>query len=129
MIEKFTMRNPVIDKIIDLGCDDFYADKDAVMGKSRRREIVVVRHAIIALCKEFTQLSLKNIGSHFGNRDHSSVIHALNCVDQLMETNKVFNQRMSDIKSRVLMALGGERVEGEDEEFYSELLHCENWHR
>jgi chromosomal replication initiation ATPase DnaA len=127
MIEKFTMRNPIIDKIIDIVCDDFYAERDQILSKSRRREYVIVRHATMFLCKEFTQVSLKHIGGHFGQRDHSSVIHGVTNTENLIESDKVFRQKMSDLKSRVVLALGGFKKESPDEEFYSELLYCENW--
>jgi chromosomal replication initiator protein len=121
------MRNPIIDKIIDLVCEDFYADKEAIISKSRRRELVVVRHAIMAICKEFTQVSLQNIGRHFGGRDHSSVIHGINSTGDLVDTDRVFKQKMQDVKTRVAIVLGGEKKENEEEEFYSETLYCENW--
>lgn len=109
----FTMRNEIIDKIIDVVCEDFYADREAILSKSRRREFVIVRHAIMSICKEFTQVSLKNIGGHFGNRDHSSVLHGLSCTEYLIETDKVFRQKMSDVKTRVVIALGGEKEEAD----------------
>jgi chromosomal replication initiator protein len=127
MIEKFTMRNPIIDKIIDLVCEDFYAEKEAIISKSRKRELVVVRQAIMTICKDFTHVSLANIGRHFGGRDHSTVIHALNSTSDLIETDRVFKQKMIDVKTRVAISLGGEKKESEDEEFYSEMLYCENW--
>jgi chromosomal replication initiation ATPase DnaA len=127
MIEKFTMRNPIVDKIIDIVCDDFYAEKEHIIGRSRRREFVIVRHAIMFLCKEFTQVSLQHIGHHFGRRDHSSVIHGVTNTENLIDSDKVFRQKMADLKNRVVVSLGGFKKENPDDEFYSELLHCANW--
>lgn len=111
VIEKFTMRNEIIDKIIDVVCEDFYAERESILSKSRRREFVIVRHAAMSICKEFTHVSLQNIGRHFGSRDHSSVLHGLNCTSDLIDSDKVFRQKMIDVKTRVVIALGGEKEE------------------
>jgi chromosomal replication initiator protein len=57
-------------------------------GKSRLREIVLPRQTAMYLAKELTNLSLKSIGYHFGGRDHSTVIHAIQTVNDLMDTDK-----------------------------------------
>ena len=39
------------------------------------------------LAKEKTDLSLKSIGYHFGGRDHSTVIHAVQTISELVSKN------------------------------------------
>jgi chromosomal replication initiator protein len=48
-------------------------------------------------CKKLTQNSLKTIGLHFGGRDHSTVIHANNTVEDQMETNEQFRNTVEEI--------------------------------
>lgn len=51
---------------------------DDVRGPSRLKRLVAVRHAaIVAVAREFPELSLPAIGRIFGGRDHSTIIHAL----------------------------------------------------
>ena len=52
--------------------------------KSRKRELVYPRQVAMYIAKEKTDLSLKSIGYHFGGRDHSTVIHAIQCVNDMM---------------------------------------------
>ena len=65
--------------------------------KTRKREIVVARQVSMYLAKEYTNMSLKSIGSHFGGRDHSTVIHAIQSINNLMETDKKFNATMQEV--------------------------------
>lgn len=44
--------------------------------KGRKREIAYPRQVAMYLCREMTNLSLPKIGSEFGGRDHTTVIHA-----------------------------------------------------
>ncbi|WXU00580.1 MAG: Chromosomal replication initiator protein DnaA [Catillopecten margaritatus gill symbiont] len=45
--------------------------------KSRKQHIVLARQMAIFIAHEMTNLSLSKIGKHFGNRDHSTVLHAI----------------------------------------------------
>ena len=48
----------------------------------RSREIAWPRQLAMHLCKELTHHSLPNIGRAFGNRDHTTVLHALRAVKE-----------------------------------------------
>ena len=39
------------------------------------------------LCREYTDLSLPKIGKAFGNRDHTTVLHAVDKIKTLMRTD------------------------------------------
>jgi chromosomal replication initiator protein len=43
----------------------------------RKQHTVLARQMAIFIAHELTNLSLANIGKHFGNRDHSTVLHAI----------------------------------------------------
>ena len=56
--------------------------------KTRKHEIALARQMAIYLAKRYTTLSLKSIGSHFGGRDHSTVLHSCTMVENYLETDK-----------------------------------------
>jgi chromosomal replication initiator protein len=72
-------------------------DEDRVRGKTRKREVVRARQIAMYFCKKLTQNSLKTIGLHFGGRDHSTVIHANNTVEDQMETDEQFKSTVEEI--------------------------------
>nr|WP_190600414.1 chromosomal replication initiator protein DnaA [Candidatus Vesicomyosocius sp. SY067_SCS001] len=45
--------------------------------KSRKQHTVLARQMAMFICYELSSLSLTKIGKHFGNRDHSTVLHAI----------------------------------------------------
>jgi chromosomal replication initiator protein len=65
--------------------------------KSRLRSNVIPRQVAMYLAKELTNLSLKSIGYHFGGRDHSTVIHAIQTVNDLMDTDKEMKATVSKL--------------------------------
>ena len=87
-IVKDSEREVTIDTIIEAVTEQYKVKITDLKGKSRLREIVLPRQVAMYLAKELTNLSLKSIGYHFGGRDHSTVIHAIQTVNDFMDTDK-----------------------------------------
>ena len=90
-----------IDYIQKLVCEYFNIAVEDVKSKTRKREIVQARQIAMYFAKDLTKASLKNIGSHFGNRDHSTVIHACQTVNDLVETDKKFRYDVDELGKRI----------------------------
>lgn len=90
-----------IDYIMKFVSEFFSVAIDQMKDKTRKREIVVARQVSMYLAKEYTNMSLKSIGSHFGGRDHSTVIHAIQSINNLMETDKKFNATMQEVFKKI----------------------------
>jgi chromosomal replication initiator protein len=71
---------------------DYYKIRVSDMhSKKRSRAVARPRQVAMALAKELTQLSLPEIGSNFGGRDHTTVLHACRQVAKLRETHPDLN--------------------------------------
>ena len=71
---------------------DFYKLKlSDLHSKKRTRNIARPRQMAMALARDLTQVSLPDIGDAFGNRDHTTVIHACRTIAQLREKNNELN--------------------------------------
>lgn len=92
-----------IDYIQKFVAENFNVTVEAMKDKTRKREIVVARQVAMYFAKNYTNLSLKSIGFHFGNRDHSTVIHALTSVNDLMDTDRKFNAQMQELIKKLKM--------------------------
>ena len=66
---------------------DYYKIRVSDMhSKKRSRAVARPRQVAMALAKELTQLSLPEIGSNFGGRDHTTVLHACRQISKLRDT-------------------------------------------
>ncbi len=71
---------------------DYYKVRISDMhSKKRSRAVARPRQVAMALAKELTQLSLPEIGSHFGGRDHTTVLHACRQIAKLREAHPDMN--------------------------------------
>lgn len=72
---------------------DYYKIKISDMhSKKRSRNVARPRQVAMALAKELTQLSLPDIGDAFGNRDHTTVMHACRTIAALREKHHDINR-------------------------------------
>lgn len=56
----------------------FSIDKEELAGSKRSNDIAFPRQIAMYLCREVAGMSFPQIGSEFGNRDHSTVMHGYN---------------------------------------------------
>jgi len=78
---------------------DYYKVRLAdFLSKTRSRSIARPRQIAIALAKELTSHSLPEIGSAFGGRDHSTVIHACKKVEELRQTDMKIEEDYSRLR-------------------------------
>ena len=90
-----------IEEIQRVVCEYFNIPEDLVRAKTRKREVVQARQVAMYFSKQLTQHSLKTIGLHFGGRDHSTVIHANQSVENQIETNPTFQDMIEEIRHRI----------------------------
>jgi chromosomal replication initiator protein len=72
---------------------EYFKIKVADMHSKRRsRNIARPRQVAMALAKDLTQMSLPEIGEAFGNRDHTTVLHACRTITSLRQTDNGLNR-------------------------------------
>jgi len=74
----------------------------SMRGKRRMQSIVFPRNVAIYLSREYTGSSLKEIGSLFGGRDHTTVIHAYNKIRKFLDKNSEFNNELINIRKLLI---------------------------
>lgn len=110
-LAKTVMKNIIKDIETEVGVDFiqktvaeyYHINLEDLKAKTRKKEIVTARQVAMYFCKEFTNHSLKSIGYHFGGRDHSTVIHAVQTVNDLMETDTSFRNAVLEQKKKFKM--------------------------
>lgn len=94
-----------VEYIQALVAEHFSVPVEKLQGKTRKRQVVIARQLSMYLAKNLTDKSLKAIGATFGGRDHSTVIYSCKTVQDLMETDVIFKDTVSEIEKKVKMSL------------------------
>ena len=80
----------------------FNIDPKDIAGSKRSADIVFPRQIAMYLCRTVPQLSLPQIGKDFGNRDHTTVMHACNKIEKEMKENKNTKLIVESVKNLLL---------------------------
>lgn len=88
-----SMRPISITTIQREACKFYGISQAELVGNKRSQNIVYPRQIAMYLSRELTDLSLPRIGSEFGGRDHTTVMHAKAKIEKLMNAERdVYNQ-------------------------------------
>ncbi|NWF89127.1 MAG: chromosomal replication initiator protein DnaA [Ignavibacteriaceae bacterium] len=90
-----------IDSITKTICSFMQIDENKLRDKTRKKEIVLARQLAMYFSKELTKSSLKTIGLHFGGRDHSTVIHACNSIEEMLKDDAGIRNLVDNLKSQI----------------------------
>lgn len=101
---KTSTKEITIENIQKMVCEYFGVPLEKLQQKTRKREIVQARQITMFLAKSFTKNSLKTIGEYFGGRDHTTVIHSCQTVKDLMDTDTLFKENVTELSQKVQMA-------------------------
>ena len=91
-----------IGKIQKTVCEYFNLSKEILISKSRKRQIVQARQIAMYMCRSKVGCSLSMIGAELGGKDHATVMHACSTVADLMSTDKMFKQYVTDIEKMLV---------------------------
>ena len=95
---KFEKKKITVKKIQDVVSDFYNVKMDLIQSASRKREIVQARQVTMYFIKNHTELSLSQIGSHVGNRNHATVLHGYNTIKNLAEVDRNFRTDIESIE-------------------------------
>ncbi|TAL67398.1 MAG: chromosomal replication initiator protein DnaA [Bacteroidetes bacterium] len=90
VVNGITKKEPkpvTIDDIKELVSNYYKMPVESLESQSRKHEIALARQMAIYLTKQFTQLSLKSIGAGFSNRDHSTILHSCQTIENYLVTD------------------------------------------
>lgn len=88
-------------EIIQIVSDHFKVSIEDINGKSRLRKLSVARSTAAFFVKKYTMLPLDQIGKLLGARDHSTICHCINNVNNWNELEKSYQQHFKTIKEEI----------------------------
>ena len=86
-----------IDDVQRAVADFFRLPIEAIKGKRRTNSIVFPRQIAMYICRKMTDFSLNDIGSRFGNRDHTTVLYACDKIEQMLNADKQVRETVDRI--------------------------------
>ncbi len=87
--------------VIEATADMFGLSVDELCGKSRSRPLVTARQIAMYVLREMTDFSYPAIGRAFGDRDHTTVMHAVSKISELMRERRTIYEQVTELMHRI----------------------------
>jgi chromosomal replication initiator protein len=96
--QPYRNRAVTVEQIVQAVSDYFRIHPEELRGKSRRKEIAYARHLAVFLSRKHTHHALKAIGDRFGGRDHSTILHSIECIESALHTDRDLAKHVQELE-------------------------------
>lgn len=98
---KGTHKEVTVESIQKTICDYYNIKIGDLKAKRRTKNIAVPRQVAMYLCRKHTVTSFPGIGSKFGGRDHSTVIHAAKVIEQRLKNDQYMQTTIENLEKNL----------------------------
>ena len=92
---------PTAEVIIDEVCKFYNSEPAVLKGQGRAKDISMARQIAMYLIRRMTNLSLKEIGKEFEGRDHTTVLHSIERIEDLSKNDPEKAEIIKDITANI----------------------------
>jgi chromosomal replication initiator protein len=94
-------QNISAEKVIELVAREWQTTVDALLGRDRSQKIALPRQVAMYLLRKETDASLPQIGEVLGGRDHTTVMYAIQKIENDMTTMRDLEKRVASVKQQL----------------------------
>ena len=97
--DKPKMITPTI--IIQVVAEHYGVKAEDITSKKRNAEFVLPRQIVMYLCRELTEVSLTDIAKILDKKDHTTIMHGVNKIEEQLKTNPDLVSQIDIIKKKI----------------------------
>ncbi len=90
------------ESVINAVCSFYQVSKSDLIGKCKKKELVMPRQICCYLMCELLSLPLMSIGRELGNRNHTTILYSRDKVEEMSQVNDKIAKDIDDIKNIIL---------------------------
>jgi chromosomal replication initiator protein len=100
-IQPASARKVTCSVVMDVVSRYFHVSVEDLKSNRRNKEITGPRQIAMYLCRNLLNMTLPQIGQEFGNRDHTTVMHACNKINDEITKKPEIGRAIDEIKKRL----------------------------
>ena len=89
------------DYIISVVAEHYHVTVADLCGNKRSSKIVMPRQIAMYLCRDIIDTSLKTIGKNLGDRDHTTVMHGIEKIENELKVNDNLRNSIDTLKKKI----------------------------
>jgi chromosomal replication initiator protein len=101
LVQGIEPRRIKIEDILRVVSRHYAISKADILSQRRHRSVVWPRQIGMYLAKQLTARSLPEIGRRFGDRDHTTVLHAIRKIEKELDGNTRLRDELEELKKQI----------------------------
>ena len=93
---------PQIETVIVETASYFNIDPKLLKSTSRKKDISLARQVAMYISRNVLEMSLPKIGEEFGGRDHTTVMHSINKIEEEKEKDSFINNVINEVTEIIM---------------------------
>lgn len=102
LIGKTKNAKPQIDTVIVETASYFNIDPKLLISNSRKKDIALARQVAMYISRNVLEMSLPKIGEEFGGRDHTTVMHSINKIEEEKENDSFIENVINEVTEIIM---------------------------
>jgi chromosomal replication initiator protein len=90
-----------LSEIVDAAAQEFGVARESLLARDRRPAVAEARQVAMYLARELTEHSLPEIGRGIGDRNHTTVLHAVNRIGAAVRTDAGLRKAVNNLRRRL----------------------------
>ncbi len=99
--DNIEVKNITLDSIAKAIASYYRIPLADIKSRSRQKDVTLARHLGMYLSYQIIKSTLSEIGKFYGNRDHTSVMHAIDKIKKKVKTDSQISQQLVDIENNL----------------------------
>ncbi len=96
-----TISKNKIEQVQQIIANNYNISIEDLKGKRKSNDITIPRQIAMYICRVYLKESLPRIGSEFGGKDHTTVMHAVNKIKKEVENNDELNIEINKVLNQL----------------------------
>ena len=88
-----------LESIVDQTCSYFGLEREDIMSSSRKANVVQGRQVAMFLAQKYTHLSTTKIGGYIGKRNHATVVHSCQSINERLSIDHAFKAIIEELEA------------------------------
>ena len=101
LISSDVKKNVTVESITEIVAEHFGITPADILSSKKSRNIAHPRQICMYLCRDLTEISLKEIGDKLGKRDHSTILHGYNKINEDIKTDASLQSIIDVLKKKI----------------------------
>lgn len=89
------------ERVIEVIAEFFNLTKEDILNEKRTKDVARARQIVMYFLRHHLNLSLKEIGKILGGRDHSTILHGIEKIENLLEVDENLREKIVEIERKI----------------------------